>query len=1029
MEFTKDKIGQAWILFNKSIHVSEKKEANNYISKFYEYENAIPICFELLEDFNNLDYCICACFALHKIIKQKNEFITKNQNIYNFIKNKLFNEIYPKITTINSNLVINKLCFCGSLIVILGLFNLWENSIEDTLKFSEIKSENLFIGLNILGEINSELDSLNLPQKNTLQIKDILIEKNELIKNFVYKIFENQNNIQENLRKIIIDKNINLCSNWAKFNLNLLESEVLTKKIITNINLENVEKISELLFETISNSQSKKIYSECYFEEKNDIFNEIEKKINNKEIESIINITNMIETAINNYKNIQDSDDKLLIGIANIFSSISENYLYLFFLKNEISQKLLNLFLFFITSNKRKISIKFFESLAEMREFINEYYKFSNLNDEDKKNFIEFLFKINDSIMNNCKLKSLNIKYDLIYNNNLLSLDLEHTNSSNLLNSNNNLIPNENEIESDLNEISVVDYRNSAEDVFVNIFLILLMNFKDEGAKFFFEKIFNILKNINIYDNNILNDKNKLLISETSIFVMRCITECFEYSNNIDSIINDFINYILNSQLINNESLTVNFLLFLDKASKNIPKFKDTYEKTIDFILKISHNISIEKISTYIIDSICIFSIESNKNVFEKIYKNYNENYDNYSNSECVSNLSNALINCLCINQLKEQNKNINYEEIKNYYFLILKTASERIIKIGELFKNGSFNNYNNNQIKLEILKNYGVHKKILKSAKKIDDNFYYEIFKYHFNDTFSITEIIIENYINKDKDLISFLISNLNEYVSNLCDKIELFFDKLNNILVKIFLSNSYYYKSLTGIKLLYYYYATIKENYCELIKNNFFILSKEICLKIINEKKFQIEILKEFSDLFYYIFPKLNCSNLNNEQITLLLDIIKIFIDGLNNLNENSLIKNLINALSCFISHENFNKDIIINKYLEINYNLFNNMEKFDTKSKKEFSKFCSNSFNFDKNGFLNFVKDFFSKNENFNKIFSSNYLQVIYEYIEKFGDSDIKLNNIFDVIVDIKQGKTRLESLNFFGMEIARSKIIKN
>ena len=350
MEFTKDKIGQAWILFNKSIHVSEKKEANNYISKFYEYENAIPICFELLEDFNNLDYCICACFALHKIIKQKNEFITKNQNIYNFIKNKLFNEIYPKITIINSNLVINKLCFCGSLIIILGLINLWENSIEETLKFSEIKSENLFVGLNILGEINSELDSLNLPQKNILQIKDILIEKNELIKNFVYKIFENQNNIQENLRKIILDKNINLCSNWAKFNLNLLESEVLTKKIITNINLENVEKISELLFETISNSQSKKIYSECYFEEKNDIFNEIEKKINNKEIESIINITNMIETAINNYKNIQDSDDKLLIGIANIFSSISENYLYLFFLKNEISQKLLNLFLFFITS-------------------------------------------------------------------------------------------------------------------------------------------------------------------------------------------------------------------------------------------------------------------------------------------------------------------------------------------------------------------------------------------------------------------------------------------------------------------------------------------------------------------------------------------------------------------------------------------------------------------------------------------------------------------------------------------------------
>ena len=1027
MEFTKDKIGQAWILFNTSIQVSEKKEANNYISKFYDYENAIPICFELLEDFNNVNYCVCGCFALHKILKQRNEFISKNQNIFNFIKNKLFNEIYPKITTINSNLIINKLCFCGSVMIILGLFNLWENSIEETLKFSEIKSENLFVGLIILGEINSELDSLNLPQKNILQIKDILIEKNELIKNFVYKIFDNQNNFNENLRKIILDKNINLCSNWAKFNLNLLESEVLTKKIITNINLENVEKISELLFETISNSQSKKIYSECYFDEKGEFFNEIEKKINSNEIESVVNITNMIETAINNYKNVKDSEDKLLMGIANIFSSISENYLYLFFLKNEISQKLLNLFLFFITSNKRKISIKFFESLAEMREFINNYYKFSNLNDEDKKNFIEYLFKINDSIMNNCKLKSLNIKYDLMFNNDLLCLDLEKTNSLLFTNSNSNFIPNENEIESDLNEINVIDYRNSAEDVFVNIFLILLMNFKEEGAKFFFEKIFNILKNINVYDKNILNDKDKLLISEESIFVMRSIAECFEYSEIIDSIINDFINYILNSQLLNNESLTVNFLLFLDKTSKIIPKFKNTYENTIDFILKISHNISIEKISTYIIDSICIFSVEPNQNVFEKIYKNYNENYDNYSNSECVSNLSNALLNCLCINQLKEQN--INFDEIKNYFFLILKTANERIIKIGEIIKNGNYNNFNEIKIKSEILKNYGVHRKILKSAKKINDDFYFEIFKFHFNETFSITEIIIAKYLlNEENDLISFFVTILNENVSNLCEKIENYFDKFNNILVKICLSNSIFYKSLTGIKLLYYYYAIIKENYCELIKNNFFILSKEICLKIINEKKFQIEILKEFSDLFFYVFPKLNCFNLNNDQMTLLFDMIKIFIDALNNFNENSLIKNLINALSCFISHENFNKNIIANKFLEINYNLFLNIDKFDTKSKKEFSKFCSNSFYFDKNGFLNFIKDFFTKNENFNKIFSNNYLQVICEYVEKFGESDIKLNNIIDVIVDIKQGKTRLESLNFFGMEIARSKIIK-
>ena len=75
------------------------------------------------------------------------------------------------------------------------------------------------------------------------------------------------------------------------------------------------------------------------------------------------------------------------------------------------------------------------------------------------------------------------------------------------------------------------------------------------------------------------------------------------------------------------------------------------------------------------------------------------------------------------------------------------------------------------------------------------------------------------------------------------------------------------------------------------------------------------------------------------------------------------------------------------------------------------------------------MNFIQNLFVNNENFSKVFNTNnYFQIIYEYIEKFGDSDIKLSNIIDVIVDIKQGKTRLESLNFFGMEIARDKIFK-
>ena len=67
---------------------------------------------------------------------------------------------------------------------------------------------------------------------------------------------------------------------------------------------------------------------------------------------------------------------------------------------------------FFISHKSKRISFKFFETTNEMREFINRGYKFSNYDDQQKFEFLQYLIKISECVMINSKLKTYNIKVD-----------------------------------------------------------------------------------------------------------------------------------------------------------------------------------------------------------------------------------------------------------------------------------------------------------------------------------------------------------------------------------------------------------------------------------------------------------------------------------------------------------------------------------------------------------------------------------------------------------------------------------------
>ena len=925
-------------------------------------------------------------------------------------------EVLPIIKDKNiPGLASQRMCFCISILCLIGLLENWMDSIEDLLKYAEISTEECYIAILILSNLFTEFNTINITQKISYEIKDSLFSKNDIIKNFIIKIMNNDFENKGEIGLKIIEKTIELSKTWIHFGLNLLEISSLCEKFLNLINKNNINLISELISDAINHSRGAKIYASMELDEDEKLFDVIQKTCNMKEMETLYKMIHLINAFMNNYNQDNDVDNVLLNGIANIFSSICENYIYLFFLKNDLSHILLQNFSNFISFRKRKISYKFFEALLEMKDFINGKYHFYNLTDEEKKEFIGYLLIINENVMINCKLKTLDIKYDLLLNKEILNLQTNKENSDSFS------YENENDIESDLYEINVTEYRKSAEDVFYHIFIILVFNFKD-GESIYLEKIKNILSIAKVNDPSILKDKNRLLAVEIAFYVMTSIIDSFETLEISTKNVIDFTLFILNSELIKNDNMIIRFLLYLDKASSYIPLDKNVYNLSIKFLLEISKNKILEEISTIIIYNITMFAKNFDSDVFNLIFILYSQYYDNYNDINCVSNLSNSLLCCLGINNKIDDSK---ISEIKQYFINIMLPATERIKKLSDYIKNDN----GDKKIKLEIKKNYNVHQNVLQKSESINKNLYNELFKIHILDTFSITKEIFIHYSQRDFDLITLL---TDIYVVNV-EKLELnsilYFKELNELMFFSLQSSPNNYNCINVFKFLYPSYIENNPNNNEIITNYFFNISKQMCLYIINETKYQIEMLKSFADFFYYIFPKINLTNLSDEYINLLFNIINLFKDGIKGFNENSLLRSLVNALSSIISSDTLNKNIITNKYKEIMISIFLGLENYDSFTIKNFIIFCSNAFGFNKEMFLNYLVEILNS-PTFSMFIRNkqDYISIIKDYLNNFGDNDNKLSRIMEVIAEIKQGKTRLDSLHYFALEISRKKILK-
>ena len=1021
--FSPENISKYWKMLNYSKNPAERKVANSFLTEFKQNcSQCLEISMSLFSS-NSLEDKLISSILIYQHIKENPKKLLNDKQLFNKIKEYILNQVLipftksedNKVDENNSNLtksqnslIIERICYAMSIIILLGCCSFWPDAIDYMLLFGKQTLKHTYLMTIIFGNCNNELKDLFLSKKQEFIIKTKFIEKKDEFKNFINTIFININNIDKKL----YNKTIDLAKNLTTFEVNILQIPNLVKIILNDINISNIDSLSSLLCESINSSKSKKL------EDENDLdINEFDSKVNKDELSSFALITEIIITYMKSNNN---SDEDIIFGLGQIFSSITENYIYMFFKKDLLSQKLFNLFFFFISHKIRKVSQLFFETIVIMKNFINGNYKFSNYSQNEKIEFSNFLLKILLNITNNCAFKTIKKRQDFLLNGEYISI-------KNLSNNNENKGKEDDNYIDEINEISIEDYRVAAEDVFSNIFAIFAKNYGKDGVNYFFEQITKEIINLLNKNKNELKEEDILSI-EVIIYDIKCIVNSFESLDLDKSPLNQFTLILIRSQIILNNFILSNFLLLVEEESTYFDYNKNFYSEIIIFLLnqltlKINENNTeeINRLITTVLLNICdacngLFVEE----IWEKMYQVYMHYYDNFS-LFTLNNLTESICSSLIIQEDESnsdednEKKQIDYlssEEIIEHFKKIIESPVLRIMKIGQIINNKKSseiygNKENERKLKFEILKNFNVLTCILKQSSFMDDKaIINNIFNLIYNKISESLNIIINEFV-IDNEIIHCIMSMLTKCSSHFnIEFLDQIFPKFNELMINSFLKNNNNYQCIIVLKNIYSLKLhNIKDkkltnnNYLE-IYNNFLKLNRQICSAIITSSNYQLELMQCLSSLFVSIFPQLN--NINKDDYVIISDTIILLNEGIKTLCENNIINNILYSFISFIESPNI--ELIEQKYNEIIKNVFYAFDHFNQNTLKTFVLFCNNCIKFNKRAFMIIFKEVLNTPE-FNR-FNNEKKNIIYNYIDHFSNNVEKLKKIFLSILNIIQ-----------------------
>ena len=588
-------------MLNFSNDIMKKQAANMYFSNLKEKcSNYLEISIELFNKSNSIQDKLISSLLIYQYIKENYNKIIDNQKLYVEIKEFLINKTL--ISYINEsknnifessedNLIIERICYSISLILIVGCFTHWPGAIEEMLSFGKQTIKHTYLITIIFGNCYDELNNILINKRQENIIKEKFIKNREEFKSFINTILISSNNINKKL----YNKTIILAKNLVFFEVNTLQIPNMIKIILDNINISNIDSFSKLIIKCIEYSKSKKLEDEISGFD----LSKYDEKMNKEELLSLTLIIEYISLYI---KNNTTYDKDILFGFGTILSEIIDNYIYLLFKKDILSQKLFSLFFFFITNKSRIISQLFFESVLVMKNFINVCYRFENYSQSEKIEFLNYLLKICQDILINCRKKRIEKQEILLKEENII-----------FQNNNDNLNNNEEDKLDEIDEIPINEYRNNAEDAIYNIFLIFANNFFGEGINYFFESITKEM--IPLLKLKIEEINNEQLLSiESIIFGIKSIVNCFETLVIDKTPLINFILFLTKSQILNNNFICSNFLLLIEEASSSFNYDEKIYSQIIIFLLnqlelrinsKVHNNLI--QLTTTVLLSICEF--------------------------------------------------------------------------------------------------------------------------------------------------------------------------------------------------------------------------------------------------------------------------------------------------------------------------------------------------------------------------------------------------------------------------------------
>ena len=201
--FTLEKIEENYLIFNKPENVDFQK-AKDYLFRFnvsvishilsQKSAKVLEISLEMLENKNENFQLLASIVIINNLIQTIYQFLkekfkeisediecflvndkVKNENLINLIeipdsKKENFLQIrdniflrMKKLLTMShaSPKTIERLCFCISIIMIMGIINYWTTCVEDIITFGKGSLENAWVALTIFANIKNELENIS----------------------------------------------------------------------------------------------------------------------------------------------------------------------------------------------------------------------------------------------------------------------------------------------------------------------------------------------------------------------------------------------------------------------------------------------------------------------------------------------------------------------------------------------------------------------------------------------------------------------------------------------------------------------------------------------------------------------------------------------------------------------------------------------------------------------------------------------------------------------------------------------------